>query len=59
MEKQEESHCIKLSQKDYSMSLNYKLFKKKTVIKEVTKKYGIQCNITVVEWLRKFGIFDC
>ena len=25
---------------------------------EATKKYGIQCRKTVVEWLRKFGNFD-
>jgi transposase-like protein len=25
---------------------------------EATKKYGIQCRKTIVEWLRKFGNFD-
>jgi transposase len=62
MENTQVSRYVKRTQKDYTMSL------KLQVVQEIewgqltptgaTKKYGIQCRKTVVEWLRKFGNFD-
>jgi hypothetical protein len=56
MEKHEETR-YEANSKDYSMSLNYNLFKKlkgQLTVTESTKKYGIQNRTTVVKWLRKF-----
>lgn len=62
MEKEEKSVYEKRSQKDYSMSF------KLAVVTEIEsgiisvsaakRKYGIQGDSTVVNWLRKFGTFD-
>lgn len=62
MDKELNSSYVKRSQKDYSMSF------KLQVVREVengelsataaTKKYGIQGNHTVVNWIRKYGTFD-
>ena len=62
MEKHEESRYVKRTQKDYSMSFKLQIVQEiergKLSTTEATKKYGIQCRKTVVEWLRKFGNFD-
>lgn len=62
MEKQEETRYVKRSQKDYTMSFKLQIVQEieqgELTATEATKKYGIQCRKTVVEWLRKFGNFD-
>ena len=62
MENNQESRYVKRTQKDYTMSFKLQIVKEiergKLSITEATKKYGIQCRKTVVEWLRKFGNFD-
>ena len=62
MEKHEESRYIKRTQKDYTMSFKLQIVQEiergKLSTTEATKKYGIQCRKTVVQWLRKYGNFD-
>ena len=62
MEKHEEVRYLKRTQKDYTMSFKLQIVQEiergQLTITEATKKYGIQCRKTVVEWLRKFGNFD-
>lgn len=62
MEKHQENPYVKRTQKDYSMSLKLQIVQEietgKLTISAATKKYGIQCRKTVVEWLKKFGNFD-
>jgi transposase-like protein len=62
MEKHQETPYVKRTQKDYSMSLKLQIVQEietgKLTISAATKKYGIQCRKTVVEWLKKFGNFD-
>lgn len=62
MEKERKIAYLKRTQKDYSMSF------KLEVVQEIEsgsistsaarRKYGIQTRSTVVNWLRKYGIFD-
>lgn len=58
----ENINYVKRTQKDYSMSFKLQIVQEieqgHLTPTEVTKKYGIQCRKTVVEWLRKFGNFD-
>ena len=62
MEKHEETRYVKRTQKDYSMSFKLQIVQEiergQLTSTEATKKYGIQCRKTVVQWLRKFGNFD-
>jgi transposase len=62
MENHQENRYVKRTQKDYSMSLKLQIVHEietgKLSISVATKKYGIQCRKTVVEWLKKFGNFD-
>jgi transposase-like protein len=62
MENPKESRYVKRTQKDYTMSFKLQIVQEiergKLSITEATKKYGIQCRKTVVQWLRKFGNFD-
>ena len=55
-------HYVKRTQKDYSMSFKLQIVQEieqgQLTVTEATKKYGIQCRKTVIEWLRKFGNFD-
>lgn len=55
-------HYVKRTQRDYSMSFKLQIVQEieqgQLTATEATKKYGIQCRKTVVEWLRKFGNFD-
>ena len=55
MEKYEESRYVKRTQKDYTMSFKLQVVQEvergKLTATEATKKYGIQCRKTVVEWL--------
>lgn len=62
MKEESNTHYVKRTQKDYSMSL------KLQVVREIeqgnlsttgaVRKYGIQARSTVVAWLRKYGNFD-
>jgi transposase-like protein len=62
MEKHEVSRYVKRTQKDYTMSFKLQIVQEiergQLTATEATKKYGIQCRKTVVQWLRKFGNFD-
>lgn len=62
MENIQTNRYVKRTQKDYSMSLKLQIVQEietgNLSISVATKKYGIQCRKTVVEWLRKFGNFD-
>lgn len=62
MEKHEETHYVKRTQKDYSMSFKLQIVQEiergQLTVTESTKTYGIQNRSTVVKWLRKFGNFD-
>lgn len=53
---------VKRTQKDYSMSFKLQIVQEieqgQLTATEATKKYGIQCRKTIIEWLRKFGNFD-
>lgn len=53
---------IKRSQKDYTMSLKLSIVqeveKGAISVKGAQRKYGIQGNATVINWLRKYGTFD-
>jgi hypothetical protein len=61
MEKHEETRYVKRTQKDYSMSLNYKLFKKlkedNLQLRNPQRLMAFKIT-TVVKWFRKFGNFD-
>lgn len=58
----ESSNYVKRTQKDYSMSFKLQVVQAieqgQLTATQATKKYGIQCRKTVIEWLRKFGNFD-
>ena len=62
MEKHEQTRYVKRTQKDYSMSFKLQIVQEieqgHLTATEATKKYGVQCRKTVVEWLKKFGNFD-
>ena len=56
------NNYLKRTQRDYTMQLKLQIVQEiergQLTATEATKKYGIQCRKTVVEWLRKFGNFD-
>ena len=58
----EETNYVKRTQRDYTMSLKLQIVQEieqgQLTATGATKKYGIQCRKTVVEWLRKYGNFD-
>jgi transposase len=62
MEKHQQTRYVKRTQKDYSMSFKLQIVQEveqgHLTATEATKKYGVQCRKTVVEWLKKFGNFD-
>lgn len=62
MKEHQENRYVKRTQKDYTMSLKLQIVQEiergKLTATEATKRYGIQCRKTVVEWLKKFGNFD-
>ena len=59
---EETFNYAKRTQKDYSMSFKLQIVQEieqgHLTATEATKKYGIQCRKTVIEWLRKYGNFD-
>ena len=56
------SNYKKRTQRDYSLSLKLQIVQEvergKLTTTQATKKYGIQCRKTVVNWLKKYGNFD-
>ena len=56
------TNYVKRTQKDYPFSLKLQVVQSieqgKLSTTQATKKYGIQCRKTVVNWLRKYGNFD-
>jgi len=62
MEERIKSEYVKRSQKDYSMSFKLDVVREiermEISIKGAQRKYGIQGNATVTQWLRKYGNFD-
>ena len=56
------TNYVKRTQKDYPLSLKLQIVQSieqgKLTTTQATKKYGIQCRETVVNWLRKYGNFD-
>ena len=59
---EENINYVKRTQKDYTMSFKLQIVQEiergELSPTQATKKYGIQCRKTIVEWLRKFGNFD-
>jgi transposase-like protein len=53
---------VKRTQKDYSMSFRMSVVSEiergEISVTRAKKKYGIQGNATVIQWLRKYGSFD-
>ncbi len=62
MEERIKNEYVKRSQKDYSMSFKLDVVREiermEISIKGAQRKYGIQGNATVTQWLRKYGNFD-
>lgn len=62
MNKTTETQYRKRTQKDYTLSFKLQVVREveqgKISIRQATRKYGIQGNATVSQWLRKFGNFD-
>jgi transposase len=62
MEERIDSVYVKRTQKDYSMSFKMQVIQEvergEISLKGVQRKYGIQGNATVINWLRKYGTFD-
>jgi transposase len=56
------SQYVKRTQKDYSMSFKLdvvrEIERKEISVKGAQRKYGIQGNATITQWLRKYGTFD-
>ncbi len=53
---------VKRTQKDYSLSFKHQVVKAvksgELSIQGTLRKYGIQSHGTVLNWIRKYGIFD-
>lgn len=62
MKKSLETHYVKRTQKDYSLSLKLQIVKEiengEHSTHSACRKYGIQARSTVMSWLRKYGNFD-
>jgi transposase len=62
MKSLQEARYVKRTQKDYTMSLKLEIVQEiergQLTVSQATKKYGIQCRKTVMQWLIKFGNFD-
>ena len=56
------SKYVKRSQKNYSLSFKLQVVQEvergESSVKGAQRKYGIQGNGTVINWLRKYGNFD-
>lgn len=62
MKEEFESKYVRRSQKDYSMSFKLQVVQEvehnQISVNGAQRKYGIQGNATVINWLRKYGNFD-
>ena len=62
MKEQFENKYVKRTQKDYSYSFKLQVVQEiergELSVKAAQRTYGIQSYSTVLNWLRKFGIFD-
>jgi transposase len=62
MEESTRNEYVKRSQKDYSMSFKLQVVQEvesgQLSMRGAQKMYGIQGNMTVNTWLRKYGTFD-
>lgn len=62
MKEKSKNEYVKRTQKDYSMSFKLKVVQEvergEVSVRGAKRKYGIQSNITVINWLRKYGTFD-
>ena len=62
MKEQQDNPYVKRTQKDYSLSLKLQIVQEiergELSTRGAVRKYGIQARSTVVNWLRKYGIFD-
>ena len=56
------TNYVKRTQKDYPLSLKLRIVQEiergELSPTQATKRYGIQCRKTVVNWLRKYSNFD-
>ena len=63
MKGKSKNEYVKRTQKDYSMSFKLQVVQEvergEVSVRGAKRKYGIQSNITVINWLRKYGTFDC
>ena len=62
MEEKFKHEYVKRTQKDYSQSFKLRVVQEvergEISVKGAQRKYGIQGNATVINWLRKYGTFD-
>ena len=62
MKENSKNEYVKRTQKDYSMSFKLQVVQEVERFEEsvsgAQRKYGIQGNTTVINWLRKYGTFD-
>ena len=62
MKEESETKYVRRSQKDYSLSFKLQVVQEvergESSVTGVRRKYGIQGNATVINWLRKYGNFD-
>jgi len=62
MKEKSRNEYVKRTQKDYSMSFKLQVVQEvergEVSVSGAQKKYGIQGNATVINWLRKYGTFD-
>ena len=63
MENFQTNRYIKRTQKDYPLSFKLLIVQEiergQLTVTAAANQYGIQCRKTVVQWLKKFGNFDC
>ena len=62
MKEKSKNEYVRRSQKDYSMSFKLRVVQEVETgefsVTGAQRKYGIQGNATVTNWLRKYGTFD-
>ena len=62
MKGKSKNEYVRRSQKDYSMSFKLQVVQEvergEESVTGAQRKYGIQGNATVINWLRKYGTFD-
>ena len=62
MNEESETKYVRRSQKDYTLSFKLQVVQEvergESSVRGAQRKYGIQGNTTVINWLRKYGNFD-